>query len=137
MAGISVAISGGGHRAAVFGLGALIYLADAGKNREVTSISSVSGGSLTNGHLAQTLDYSDATSEQVAAWAAVPASRFTRKGTLWAGPFTWLYLLFLLLLLGAVVVGIWLLPISIWVRIPLFVAGLLIVGLVAQLRGEV
>ena len=137
MAGISVAISGGGHRAALFGMGALLYLADAGKNREVTSIASVSGGSLTNGHLAQTLDYSTATSDQVAAWAKVPALRFSRKGTLWAGPWTWLYLASLLLLLAAVVVGTWFLPISIWVRIPLFVVGLLLVGLVAQLRGEV
>jgi hypothetical protein len=35
VAGISVSISGGGHRAALFG--ALLYLADAGKNREVSS----------------------------------------------------------------------------------------------------
>jgi predicted acylesterase/phospholipase RssA len=137
MAGISVAISGGGHRAALFGLGALLYLADAGKNSDVTSIASVSGGSLTNGHLAQTLDYSAATAPQVEAWAAVPAKRFSRKGTLWAGPWTWLYLAFLLLLLAAVLVGTWLLPISIWLRIPLFLVGLLLAGLVAQLRGEV
>jgi hypothetical protein len=47
--GIGVALSGGGHRAALFALGVLWYPADAGKNRSVTSIASVSGGSLTNG----------------------------------------------------------------------------------------
>ena len=41
---LSVALSGGGHRAALFGLGVLMYLADAGKNRQVGSIVSVSGG---------------------------------------------------------------------------------------------
>jgi hypothetical protein len=45
---IGIALSGGGHRATLFGLGALLYLVDSGKNKEVTAISSVSGGSLTN-----------------------------------------------------------------------------------------
>jgi hypothetical protein len=38
MGRIGVALSGGGHRASLFGLGALLYLADAGKSQEVTSI---------------------------------------------------------------------------------------------------
>lgn len=46
---VSVALSGGGHRATVFGLGALLALTDAGLNRRCTSISSVSGGSIANG----------------------------------------------------------------------------------------
>jgi hypothetical protein len=36
MPSVSVSLSGGGHRASLFALGALLYLADAGKNREVT-----------------------------------------------------------------------------------------------------
>jgi len=44
-----VALSGGGHRATIFGLGALLYLVDAGLNRSVMAISSVSGGSILNG----------------------------------------------------------------------------------------
>ena len=51
--GVAVALSGGGHRATLFGLGALLYMARAGVNRSVTQISSVSGGSLTNGLVAQ------------------------------------------------------------------------------------
>jgi predicted acylesterase/phospholipase RssA len=46
---VSVALSGGGHRATVFGLGALLALTDTGLNRRCTSISSVSGGSIANG----------------------------------------------------------------------------------------
>jgi predicted acylesterase/phospholipase RssA len=137
MAGIGISISGGGHRAALFGLGALLYLADAGKNREVTSIASVSGGSLTNGHLAQSLNYATASAEDVESWAAVPAKRISTEGTLWAAPFTWLYLGTLALLAGAVGVGVWFLPVPIWARILLFVAGILVVGVVAQFRGEV
>jgi hypothetical protein len=54
---VSVALSGGGHRAALFALGTLMYLADCGRNDEVTSIASVSGGSMTNGVVAQSMDF--------------------------------------------------------------------------------
>jgi predicted acylesterase/phospholipase RssA len=46
---IGVALSGGGHRATVFGLGALLALIDSRLNGHVVSISSVSGGSVANG----------------------------------------------------------------------------------------
>ncbi len=49
---IGIALSGGGCRAAVFGLGVLLCLADIGDNRRVSAISSVSGGSILNGFLA-------------------------------------------------------------------------------------
>ena len=39
---IGVALSGGGHRATVFGLGALLALVDQGLNREVVSVASLS-----------------------------------------------------------------------------------------------
>ena len=51
--GIGVAISGGGYRASMWGLGALMYLVDAGAAKDVVSIASVSGGSITNGVVAQ------------------------------------------------------------------------------------
>jgi hypothetical protein len=50
---VAVAISGGGYRAAAWGLGVLWALVDTGINRDVTMISSVSGGSLTNAYTAQ------------------------------------------------------------------------------------
>ena len=137
MPGISVSLSGGGHRAALFGLGALIYLADAGKNHEVTSIASVSGGSLTNAHLAQSLDYAAASADEVEGWARVPAKRFATQGTLLAARITWIYLVSLFVLTGAVVAGVWFLPIPIWALILVFVTGFAFVGWVAQLRGAV
>lgn len=45
---IGVALSGGGYRAGAWGLGVLLYLADAGVHRRVVTASSVSGGSITN-----------------------------------------------------------------------------------------
>jgi hypothetical protein len=50
-------MSGGGHRATLFVLGALIYLVDAKANEGVTSIASVSGGSLTNGLVGQNVHF--------------------------------------------------------------------------------
>jgi predicted acylesterase/phospholipase RssA len=49
---IGVAMSGGGHRASAWALGAMFYLVHAGKYEELAAISSVSGGSITNGVLA-------------------------------------------------------------------------------------
>jgi hypothetical protein len=53
---IGIAISGGGHRATVWGLGATMAVVDAGLGSEVTSISSVSGGSIANGVIAHEVD---------------------------------------------------------------------------------
>ena len=49
---VGVALSGGGHRATIFALGALLYLVDSGRNADVRAISSVSGGSITNAFVA-------------------------------------------------------------------------------------
>lgn len=54
---IGIAISGGGHRATIWGLGSLLYLVDVDKHREVAAITSVSGGSITNGVVAHEVDY--------------------------------------------------------------------------------
>ena len=61
----AVALSGGGHRATLFGLGALLALSDTCANECVTSIASVSGGSLANGAIAARLDYRTATCNHV------------------------------------------------------------------------
>src|SRR5262245_57265616 len=92
MASIGIALSGGGHRAAAFGLGVLLYLADAQKNREVTSIASVSGGSLTNGFVAQCGLYNQQDAETFRAAMASLILRIARFGTLWAWPGTWIYI---------------------------------------------
>jgi len=134
---VSVSISGGGHRAALFGLGALLYLADAGKNGDVTSVASVSGGSLTNGHLAQTLNFQSATKPEIDAWAAGLGKRLAKQGTLFAAAITWVYLFVLVVVTLAAVGGVWLLPLPVWARILLFFAGLLVTGAVLELRAAV
>lgn len=81
MSGIGVSLSGGGHRASLFALGVLLYLVDSGKNREVTSISSVSGGSLTNAFVGQALDFSSADVESFDRTVAPFVTQIARKGT--------------------------------------------------------
>ena len=54
---VGVALSGGGYRASLLAVGALIALIDRGLNRQVEIISSVSGGSITNAVVAQAGDY--------------------------------------------------------------------------------
>jgi hypothetical protein len=52
---LEVALSGGGMRAAAFSLGVLMYLFDVGAAARIRQISSVSGGSITNGFMANLL----------------------------------------------------------------------------------
>lgn len=84
---IAVALSGGGHRASLFALGVLLYLVDTGKNRRVAMISSVSGGSITNGYVAQACDFSTVTPEEFDRIAAGLLDCIVRRG-LFAG--SWL-----------------------------------------------
>jgi predicted acylesterase/phospholipase RssA len=62
---IGVALSGGGHRATLFGLGSLLALADAGLNERIVSVSSVSGGSIANGIVLSRLDLGTSTAEDL------------------------------------------------------------------------
>jgi hypothetical protein len=88
---LAVALSGGGHRATLFGLGALLYLVDAGQGSRLGSVTSISGGSLTNGYLGLHCDLATAPPDEVRAHARTLATQVARKGTLWAGPETWAY----------------------------------------------
>ncbi|CDO08883.1 hypothetical protein C1S82_14860 [Mycolicibacterium cosmeticum] len=90
--GIGVALSGGGHRAALFNLGALLYLIDAGKGPELRSVSSVSGGSLTNAYLGYAADLTTVDSATMWTHARAFATQIASRGTLWAAPVTYLYL---------------------------------------------
>src|SRR6476660_6756902 len=58
---LEIALSGGGFRATAFGLGVLLYLVDSGLNQRVKTISSVSGGSITNGFVASECDFGSLT----------------------------------------------------------------------------
>ncbi|MGH9281139.1 MAG: patatin-like phospholipase family protein [Acidimicrobiales bacterium] len=55
MTRLGVTFGGGGYRAAAFSLGVVHYLNDIGRLDDVVAISSVSGGSITNGFLATRL----------------------------------------------------------------------------------
>lgn len=79
--GVGVAVSGGGHRAALFALGTLMYLADSGRNQDVSSISSVSGGSMTNGVVARSMDFRTVDGPTFQQLMTPLASRLATKGT--------------------------------------------------------
>ena len=101
---IGVALSGGGHRATVFGLGALLALCDHGLHRRVTSISSVSGGSIANGIAMVDLDYGTTTPEAFEAHLAPRLSVIAHRGLLLGNaPATARYIQ---LLIGAVALAI-------------------------------
>jgi predicted acylesterase/phospholipase RssA len=102
---IGVALSGGGHRATLFGLGAMAYLLDAGKGPELSTISSISGGSITNGWLGLESDLTTVRADEVDELTHRLAHRVARQGTLWASPYTYLYLVVLAAVLAAPVVA--------------------------------
>ena len=132
---IAVALSGGGYRASLFGLGALLYLVDAGKNTEVSSISSVSGGSITNGYVAQQRRY--ARTDAASFWRDMrPLARTVAHRTLWSTPLVWLYLTLLVVSLPVIVwTSFWVVPGPWWGRVAFFVILLVPWGWLLQQRG--
>src|SRR5829696_7498985 len=87
---VAVTLSGGGHRASLFGLGAMLYLIDAGKGPELSNVSSVSGGSLTNGYIGLKTDLTTVTPADFWDTMRPFAAQITRRGTLFAYPLTYL-----------------------------------------------
>ena len=61
----------------MFALGALIYLVDSGACTRVAEISSVSGGSITNGFVAQRCDFRNVTPEEFDKYASQLAKAIT------------------------------------------------------------
>jgi len=134
---LAVALSGGGHRACLFALGVLLYLVDARRHKDVTSIASVSGGSLANGAIAQSLDFTSAAPEQLEAVVTRLADRITRRGTLFGAPLAKAYVAFLAVAALATLIGPWLLPLSFGLQIVAFIVALLVLAWLAGLRGRV
>lgn len=139
MKGIGLALSGGGHRASLFGLGVLLYLGDVGKLPEVTSIASVSGGSLTNGFVAQTVDLTKAQDGAAFERAMAPfAKQLAQRGTLFATQTTWAYVFVLAVTGLAVLVVPWLLPLTGILQFLVFLGALLLwAELVASQRSRI
>jgi hypothetical protein len=128
-AGISVALSGGGHRAALFCLGALLYIVDAKRNEAVGSIASVSGGSLTNGVIAQGQQFERTNAQAFRELVAPFATRLCSKGTLqgWAFSNRWKYGV---LVVTAAMFAIFAIPAgSRWVRYGWFMGAVAICSL--------
>jgi predicted acylesterase/phospholipase RssA len=134
---LAVALSGGGHRACLFALGVLLYLVDAGRNGDVTSIASVSGGSLANGAVAQSLDFTSARPRQLEAVVARLAGQITGQGTLFGAPLAKAYIALLTLTAIAALIGPWLLPLSFGLQIVVFILAILALAWLAGLRGRV
>ena len=132
----SVAISGGGHRASLFGLGALMYLADSGLNAEVTSIASVSGGSLTNGYLGAHVDYTTVSGSQFCDEVKPLVKRCAVQGTVQWAPEAVALLAGIFLGL-ALAVGAWFLPVAEWLQLVLCLAGLALALALIEARSVV
>jgi predicted acylesterase/phospholipase RssA len=137
MSRVAVALSGGGHRAALFGLGALLYLVDAGKNREVGSIASVSGGSLTNAYIAQSIDYRDPDPARFREQIAPFARQMAQKGTVWPPSALTVAYLLLLVVVALGLIAVWFLPWPVGLRVLAFLLVLVLLGVVASWRGLV
>jgi len=134
---VSVALSGGGHRASLWGLGALQDLADAGVNASTVSVSSVSGGSITNGYVGQQVAYRDVDGDAFEQRVTTPLLRqITTGGTLFAGWQTWAYIGVVVIVALASLVGVWFLPAPMLVRVVAAVVGLLLTMVLIGLRGR-
>src|ERR1700730_18904159 len=86
-----------------------MYVVDAGRARDTTSIASVSGGSLTNGFLGQTLDFQNVNSPGFEKRVVAPlAGQIVQRGTLFAPLLTKLYAAGLAVGLVAAFLPLWL-----------------------------
>src|ERR1700730_4483756 len=103
-----------------------MYVVDAGRARDTTSIASVSGGSLTNGFLGQTLDFQNVNSPGFEKRVVAPlAGQIAQRGTLFAPLLTKLYAAGLAVGLVAAFLPLWLVPEG-WGKRALLVLGLLV-----------
>jgi hypothetical protein len=135
--GLAVALSGGGHRATLFTLGALLYLVDAGVNRQVTSIASVSGGSLTNALVGQSLNYRTSDGVDFRKEVAIPlASQIAKGGTFFAPLLTKAYVA-LLVMTGLLVFVPIFTDWAWYIRLAFFLAALATFGWIFAKRGLV
>ena len=127
---LGVALSGGGHRASIFGLGALLYLVDAERHSRLTAVSSVSGGSITNAFIGQHCDLATVTQAEFDVVAAKFVRTIMNRGVLEH----WVTVLYLGLMVAfAVLIAatwIWSFPIAIPTTYSILAVVLLGVALI-------
>src|SRR5262245_4722309 len=101
--GFAIALSGGGHRATLATLGALIAIVDRGLAPKVIQVASVSGGSITNAFIAQRCRLERLGPGQLDGIATELATTIIRQGVLTRG---WIALLLLAPVVPGVAAGI-------------------------------
>lgn len=122
---LAVAVSGGGVRATLFALGALMAMVDRGLNRRVTQIASVSGGLIANAFVAQHCRFDELAPGGFDPIAAALAARLMNPGILTRRHIA--LALSMLVMVGAVVAA------GVAQFAPLLIA--VIAGLIAALSG--
>jgi predicted acylesterase/phospholipase RssA len=131
-------MSGGGHRATLFVLGALMYLVDAKANEGVTSIASVSGGSLTNGLVGQNVHFRQTNDTEFRERVASPlATQIAKRGTLFAPALSKIYVAALIVFGLAAVVVPWILPVPWYLRLLSFLVFTTLWGWFLAIRGRI
>lgn len=125
---VCVSLSGGGHRAAIFGAGALLYLMDADKGAELSCVASVSGGSLPTPQLSSDLRTTDAAAFRERLRPLIQAC--STKGTVWSAPLTIGYLAFGVLVLAIATYLCF--PLSGWWALLPWAAALVVLGFWAR-----
>jgi len=105
MARIGIALSGGGHRATIWGIGVLLYLADVGRQQDVGVIASVSGGSIANGVVAHEMDYAQTSPDELRAKLRPLLHHVAYTGLFFWGPSTNAFVITVFVLLGLGALG--------------------------------
>lgn len=132
--GLRVALSGGGSRASLFALGAMLYLVESGTNSRVEAISSVSGGSITNGVLAASFDFSRVSEAEFNRVAASVARTLVERGIVFSSWLSRAYVAALATLM-ALVVSAWAFRFPFDLSRPACLAIAFVCVVAASLRG--
>jgi len=137
MARIGIALSGGGHRATIWGTGVLLYLADAGRHGDVGVIASVSGGSIANGVVAHEMDYATARPDEVRSRLRPLLRHVAYTGLFFWGPSTNAYVITVLSLLVLGLLGFVAGLVTIFISGVGIVSGVILLASLAVLAVDV
>ena len=134
---MGVSLSGGGHRATLFSLGALLAVAECTETFRVAWVSSVSGGSMANGVLLRAGGLGTPDSDRL---AAITRNRLRRLAR-WRAPFcsarsVAAFAVWLVIVIALIVLLVWTWPWSGW-RLTALPVLVLALSIVIRQRGRV